>query len=48
MSKPSCTLRLLVGILLSVMWGGFASAQSTLGGITGVVTDAQGGVIVGA
>jgi hypothetical protein len=30
------------------MLGGFASAQSTLGGITGVVTDAQSSVISGA
>jgi hypothetical protein len=53
MSRHSCICRLLIGrfvagIVLSMMLCGIASAQQTLGGITGLVTDAQGSVVTGA
>jgi Carboxypeptidase regulatory-like domain len=47
MSRHSC-IRLLAGVVLVLLLSGFASAQQTLGGITGVVTDAQGSVVAGA
>jgi Carboxypeptidase regulatory-like domain/TonB dependent receptor len=47
MSRHSC-IRLMVGVVLSLLLTGFASAQQTLGGITGLVTDAQGSVVSGA
>jgi hypothetical protein len=39
---------LVLGLLISVWGSGYASAQQTLGGITGLVTDAQGGIVGGA
>jgi Carboxypeptidase regulatory-like domain/TonB dependent receptor len=54
MSRQSCIVRLLVGLIVgSVGFTGLsfvqsASAQNTLGGITGVVTDAQGATMAGA
>jgi hypothetical protein len=47
MSKHSC-IRLLMGAFLSLLLPGFASAQQTLGGITGLVTDAQSSLVSGA
>jgi hypothetical protein len=48
MSRHTCTLRFFVGVLLALLLGGTASAQQTLGGITGLVTDAQGSILPGA
>ena len=47
MSRHSC-FRLMAGIFLSLLLTGFASAQQTLGGITGLVTDAQSSLVSGA
>jgi hypothetical protein len=38
----------MMGFLLSVVLTGFASAQQTLGGVTGLVTDPQGSLVSGA
>ncbi len=55
MSRHSCIFRVMclsrtaIGFFLSLaLFCGFASAQQTLGGITGLVTDAQGGLLTGA
>jgi Carboxypeptidase regulatory-like domain len=48
MSRRSCTLISFVVLVCLVLFSGFASAQQTLGGITGLVTDAQGSIVPGA
>jgi hypothetical protein len=48
MSRHSCIFRMAVMVVLSFLFSGFASAQQTLGGITGLVTDAQSSLVSGA
>ena len=48
MSRHSCIFRSLLVFALGLMLPYAAIAQQTLGGITGVVTDAQGSVLAGA
>jgi hypothetical protein len=48
MSRQTCIFRLLLGLVLGLSLVQYASAQQTLGGITGMVTDAQGATISGA
>ena len=48
MSRHSCIYRLISGLVLCLLLSGYASAQQTLGGVTGVVTDAQEGILPGA
>jgi hypothetical protein len=48
MLRHSCSLRVLVVTFLFLQLTGFALAQQTLGGITGLVTDAQGSIVTGA
>ena len=48
MSRQTCIFRMMLGLALVLSLTPFASAQQTLGGITGVITDAQGGILSGA
>jgi Carboxypeptidase regulatory-like domain/TonB dependent receptor len=48
MFRHTCILRLMLGLVFTLSLSGFASAQRTLGGITGLVTDAQGSLLPGA
>lgn len=48
MSRHSCIYRLLAALLFSLLLVPAITAQQTTGGITGVVTDAQGGTLTGA
>ena len=48
MSRHSCTFRVLAGVVLSLLFPAAGLAQQTLGGITGVVADPQGGVLSSA
>ena len=48
MSRHSCIFRSLVVFTLGLLLPYAATAQQTLGGITGVVTDPQGSVLAGA
>jgi hypothetical protein len=48
MSMPSCFYRLLAVVAVVLMVCSGAMAQQTTGGITGVVTDPQGGTLAGA
>ena len=48
MSRHSCIYRLLAGLVFSLLLVPAALAQQTTGGITGVVTDTQGGSLAGA
>src|SRR5580704_16610716 len=47
MSRHSC-IRLMAAVVLTLLLTGLASAQQTLGGITGLVSDAQGSLVTGA
>jgi hypothetical protein len=47
MSRYTCIYR-LVAVVFGLMFCGLASAQQTLGGITGLVADAQGSLVSGA
>ena len=48
MSRHSCIYRLLAVVAFALLIPFGANAQQTTGGITGVVTDAQGGLLAGA
>ena len=48
MSRHSCIFRMAVVVVLCFLMSGLDSAQQTLGGITGLVTDAQGSIMPGA
>ncbi|HEX9199230.1 MAG TPA: TonB-dependent receptor [Acidobacteriaceae bacterium] len=48
MSRQSCIFRILAVVAFVLLLPAGARAQQTLGGITGVVTDAQGGLLTGA
>jgi hypothetical protein len=48
MSRHTCIARLFAGIFFSLFVVSAALAQQTTGGITGVVTDAQGATLAGA
>jgi hypothetical protein len=48
MSRHSCICRLLAALLFSFLLVPAITAQQTTGGISGVVTDAQGGTLTGA
>jgi len=48
MSRHWCIFRLLAGLVFGLLIPASAAAQQTTGGITGVVADAQGGVLSGA
>jgi hypothetical protein len=48
MSRQSCILRTLAALLFTLLIPAGAWAQQTTGGITGLVTDAQGGILPGA
>ena len=48
MSRYSCFFRILLVVMAALLLPELAQAQQTTGGITGVVTDAQGGTLAGA
>ncbi len=48
MSRHSRTLISFLAVVGMLLLSGFASAQQTLGGITGLVSDAQGSIVTGA
>ncbi len=48
MSMPKCIFRLIAVFAVGLFLVSAARAQQTTGGITGVVTDAQGGTLAGA
>ncbi len=48
MSRHTCIYRVLAGLVAGLLAAGSAWAQQTLGGITGSVMDANGGILAGA
>jgi len=48
MSRQPCIYRLLSALVMVLLIAVAASAQQTTGGITGLVTDAQGGILPGS
>src|ERR1019366_8457039 len=48
MSRHSCSFRLFAVFAVVLLVPAFCLAQQTTGGITGVVTDSQGGTLSGA
>jgi hypothetical protein len=48
MLRPTCIIRILAAIVFVLLLPAGAMAQQTTGGITGLVTDAQGGILPSA